>query len=285
MVSRHDIASILSTLPAISCGQAPWLNLSSGSQRKVKSDDGITLRPEFESEAFLWAKTRLETSAPYATFRKPSVVVTRRGTILLFVEGRARYNVSVLGPQSCQTGASEAGSRTGRVFRDQHGWLPANSSCCYGTQASITDGSCVDQGLVYKRSVTAGKTWSAAVEISPPNLTHFFSNPVPVHDSTTGDTFLAVSICGTLPIYNKCSVSISVSRNDGLTFSQFRVISEAINEFEIGENSGFQMRHGPRKRSRGLSSHLFTAQFLMKPLRRSRKAADPVHERGPWLPV
>ena len=46
---------------------------------------------------------------------------------------------------------------------------------CYGPQASITDGSCVDQGLVYKRSLDQGRTWSAAIELAAPNYAHFYS--------------------------------------------------------------------------------------------------------------
>ena len=147
----------------------------------------------------------------------------------------------MLGPESCQTGPDP-----GRVVHDVHGWLPANSSCCYGKQASITDGSCVNQGLVYKRSTDNGMSWSAAIELAAPNRTHFYSNPVPVYDRIVKVTFLAVSICHTMPMYSGCSVWIAQSGQDGAprSFSAFRRVSHGIDDFEIGENGGIQLQHG-----------------------------------------
>ena len=89
------------------------------------------------------------------------------------------------------------------------GWLAAGSSCCYGPQASATDGPCVNQGLVVARAPAPSggsaasaslAVWERPVELGAPNKTHFYGNPLAVVD---GDLIIiTVNICETVPSCN-----------------------------------------------------------------------------------
>ncbi|XP_062510972.1 sialidase-1-like [Corticium candelabrum] len=126
----------------------------------------------------------------YKTFRIPCLARSANGTLLAFAEGRVPLDRPPVG----------------------------NMSTCYGAEASLADGHCVDKDIVVKRSYDGGMSWSGPDVLTKTNKTYFYSNVNTALDAQ-GRIYLIYSRCSVDDYYGNCVDVIQLSDNNGESFT------------------------------------------------------------------
>jgi len=141
----------------------------------------------------------LNETSGYHTFRIPTVARTSVGTLIVFAEGRARYNLTT-----------------------------KDDADCYGEGASAADWKCTNKDLVLRRSLDQGNSWSDLTVLALANTSVFYTNPQPLATSN-GLVFVLYMRCVT-PVnggnaFVNCTACVQKSDDDGVTWSNTIEIS------------------------------------------------------------
>ena len=156
----------------------------------------------------------------YKTFRIPCLARSANGTLLAFAEGRVPLDRPPVG----------------------------NISTCYGLNASLQDGHCVDKDIVVKRSYDGGMSWSDPDVLTNTNKTYFYSNINTALD-VKGRIYLIYSRCSVDDIHSDCVDVIQLSDDNGESFTSPVYLSHVV--LTGGPSGGWAVRYAIGKPFQG----------------------------------